>query len=472
MLTRTVRHALEADHVIALGPGGRIEAQGPPKNLTSLLKGISGSQPGDAKEGHPKTDATDLQSEIGPETTVDQELHTELSRQTGDGRLYAYYFSSLGWLNSLGVIVADAIFTFCTVFPTVWIKWWSEAQLETPGKHMDMYMGIYGMFSLVAAIVFFAVVYMLLHSGMPRSSLSLHRKLLSVLITAPYWFFVSTDGGQILNRFSQDMSLIDMQLPMSFVNTAFSLLIVIMQAGIIGASSKWAVAMFPGLFVALYALQKFYLRTSRQLRLLELEAKSPLYTHFTETLRGLSTIRAFDWQIESAQTNLELLDESQKPYYLLWSIQRWLTFVLDCNVAIIATVIIAVATQLGDISPGSLGMVLVNILTFSGSLTYLIRAWVDLETSLGAVARIRDFEEKTPSETLPREMSEPPEEWPATGRIELRNLSVAYKYVRVLCKMASYLLFLRRSGDSRVLKGLNLSIQHGEKIAICGRTGR
>lgn len=425
MLTCAVRHALEADHVIAMGTGGRITTQGRPESMLYLLR--SSSIPSNEATGEAKTAGTDPMTDVEPEITADQELQTELSRQTGDIRLYLYYFSSLGWVNSLGIIAADAIFAFCNVFPTVWIKWWSEAQLESPGRQMDMYMGIYGMFSLLGAIVFFAVVYLLLHSGMPRSSLALHRNLLSVLVTAPYWFFVSTDGGQILNRFSQDMSLIDMQLPMAFVNTTFSLLIVVMQAGIIGASSKWAVAMFPGLFVALYALQKFYLRTSRQLRLLELEAKSPLYTHFTETLRGLSTIRAFDWQTESAQTNLELLNDSQRPYYLLWSIQRWLTFVLDCNVTVIATIIIALATQIGDITPGSLGMALVNILTFSQNLTYLIRAWVDLETSLGAIARLRDFEQGTPSETLPRETAEPPEEWPATGQIELRNVGVTYK---------------------------------------------
>jgi ABC-type multidrug transport system fused ATPase/permease subunit len=52
----------------------------------------------------------------------------------------------------------------------------------------------------------------------------------------------------------------------------------------------------PVLILAVYFLQKFYLRTSRQIRFLDLECKSPLYTHVAETLEGLSTIRAFGWQ--------------------------------------------------------------------------------------------------------------------------------------------------------------------------------
>jgi len=83
-------------------------------------------------------------------------------------------------------------------------------------------------------------------------------------------------------------------------------------------------------------LQKFYLRTSRQMRLLDLEAKSPLYSHFIETLSGLTTIRAFGWTEIFREQNLALLDTSQKPYYLLFCIQRWLGLVHDLLVTALA----------------------------------------------------------------------------------------------------------------------------------------
>ncbi|OJJ45768.1 hypothetical protein ASPZODRAFT_17209 [Penicilliopsis zonata CBS 506.65] len=84
-------------------------------------------------------------------------------------------------------------------------------------------------------------------------------------MAAPYWFFVSTDSGHILNRFTI----------------------------LIASASKWAAMMYPVLFCVLYMLQKFYLRTSRQMRFLDLEAKSPPYSNFFETLQGLVTIRDF-----------------------------------------------------------------------------------------------------------------------------------------------------------------------------------
>lgn len=96
----------------------------------------------------------------------------------------------------------------------------------------------------------------------------------------------------------------------------------------------------PVSFVLVYFLQQFYLKTSRKILHLDLEAKSPLYTHFTETLSGIATIRAFGWQGALLEENLGLLDFSQKPYYLLFFIQRWLTLVMGLLVAGISVVLV------------------------------------------------------------------------------------------------------------------------------------
>lgn len=85
---------------------------------------------------------------------------------------------------------------------------------------------------------FFAII------GIPRSAKKLHQLLLSAvvkyvhciswltnmlyangIIRAPFHFFTSTDNGMTLNRFSQDMSLIDQALPFAFIATVASTLI-------------------------------------------------------------------------------------------------------------------------------------------------------------------------------------------------------------------------------------------------------
>ena len=122
-------------------------------------------------------------------------------------------------------------------------------------------------------------------------------------------------------------------------------------------------ATIPLLIFVIWGLQHVYLRTSRQLRLLDLEARSPLYSHFLESLNGLSTIRAFGWKQESKETNKRLLDYSQRPYYLLYCIQRWLNLVLDLIVTAEAVLVVGLALGLkSSTTAGLLGVSLNNIL--------------------------------------------------------------------------------------------------------------
>lgn len=183
----------------------------------------------------------------------------------------------------------------------------------------------------------------------------------------------------------------------------------------------------PLLIVALYLLQNFYLRTSRQMRFLDLECKSPLYTHFTETLEGLSTIRTSGWQRHFTNTNIKRLDISQRPYYLLFCIQRWFNLVLLLIIGITAIVVVALATSLaGSTSPGLLGVSLSAVVTFNSQLSWLMTFWVQLETSLGAIARIKGFQEGTIPEDKVMESLVPSSDWPSQGTIEFKNVSASY----------------------------------------------
>jgi ATP-binding cassette subfamily C (CFTR/MRP) protein 1 len=194
----------------------------------------------------------------------------------------------------------------------------------------------------------------------------------------------------------------------------------------------------PVLILAVYFLQKFYLRTSRQIRFLDLECKSPLYTHVAETLEGLSTIRAFGWQEAFMKTNVERLDISQKPSYLLYCIQRWLGLVLQLLVAVMAVTVVALATNLTDTtSGGRLGVSLSQIVTFNSSLGFLLTFWTMLETSLGAIARLKGFQEGTKSEDKPEETFIPDGDWPRTGAVEFKNVSASYGYVLLFYKAST-----------------------------------
>lgn len=173
-------------------------------------------------------------------------------------------------------------------------------------------------------------------------------------------------------------------------------------------------------------------------------------------MNGLVTIRAFGWTESYATKNRKLLDESQKPFYLLLCVQRWLVLVLDLVVAGLAVLLMGMTVALrSSIDAGLLGIALVQMMSLSHALTHLVQSWTLLETSLGAIARIKDFSENTPSESLPDESDAPDPEWPSQGVLSFEGVSASY-------------------GDSKapVLHDLTFSVQGGQKIGIVGRTGR
>jgi ABC-type multidrug transport system fused ATPase/permease subunit len=99
-------------------------------------------------------------------------------------------------------------------------------------------------------------------------------------------------------------------------------------------------------------------------RLLDLETKSPLYTHFIETLSGLATIRGFGWEGHFETQNRAFLQNSQRPFFILATIQRWLTLVLDLIVSVLAVLVAILAVELRDsINSGYLGLALVNVVS-------------------------------------------------------------------------------------------------------------
>lgn len=202
----------------------------------------------------------------------------------------------------------------------------------------------------------------------------------------------------------------------------------LVSAGIIVSGANYAAIVIPFLLLTIYLVQHFYLRTSRQMRHLDLEAKSPLYTQFSETAAGVQHIRAFSWQSEILSQSFKALDVSQKPYYYMFCIQRWLTLVLELSVMVVAIVLVTLALSLPHTTSASaIGLAMVNMIGFGSGMADVMNTWTRLETSLGAIARLRSFLNETPTEKDSNSEIRPPADWPQHGRIEFRDVSAKYK---------------------------------------------
>ncbi|PYH89272.1 P-loop containing nucleoside triphosphate hydrolase protein [Aspergillus ellipticus CBS 707.79] len=415
MTTHSVQHLHFADKVAIMTSDGHIENQGPLHSLGLEQEAIM--EMADVKLNESSTDpSSEKVSSAKKVQTLTVDDIADISRRTGDFAVYSYYLRAIGWYHTLIACVIIIVHTFAANFPQLWLELFTDDN----GSQAGQFIGIYVLLAVVSSGSQGLMIWQIMIKIVLKSGLELHRILIQTVINAPMQFFAEVDSGIILNRFSQDMmvTLLDAVLPTMAFGTVLSAAQCLAQLALISLGSSYmAITIIPFLLV-LYFAQKLYLRTSRQLRFLDLEAKSPLYTHFVETLEGLSTIRGLGWQRPFLEECLHRLDISQKPYYLLTCIQRWLNVVLDLLVAAMAT-------------PGKLGVSLTAIMAFNQTLQELVTSWTSLETSLGAVARTRSFEMKTPSEHRVEETFVPPPEWPAQGSIEIVSLSVSYDCVRI-----------------------------------------
>ncbi|KXX76197.1 Multidrug resistance-associated protein 1, partial [Madurella mycetomatis] len=373
-------------------------------------------------------------------------------RVSGDISLYKYYFKSVGLSLTAIFLLLTAAVAGLGRMPQVWLRLWTE---HGTNRDTPLYFGVYLLFAGATVVLTMITLAFYFLAFIPASGKRLHALLLGAVLRAPLYFFRKVDTGVTLSRFSQDMTMVDQQLPMSFLAAVFLLFDVIIAAVVIVSGASLTAVVIPFVLAILYLVQKFYLRTSRQMRFLDLEAKSPLYTHFTETLTGAVTVRAFGRETTALDEHRRRLDLSQKPYYLMFCIQRWLNIVLDLIVAGMAVVLVSLALLLpSSSSSGAIGLAMVNLIGFSSSLGMLVSHWTDLETSLGAISRIRCFVSDTPSEQDDGEKVAVPDDWPSQGEVRLDGVVASY------------------SGELEpALRNVSLVVKPGSKVAICGRTG-
>lgn len=205
-------------------------------------------------------------------------------------------------------------------------------------------------------------------------------------------------------------------------------------------------------------IQRYYLRTSRELKRLDSVSRSPIYAHFQESLGGLSTIRAYRQQDRFEHENEWRVDANLRAYFPSISANRWLAVRLEFigAVVILAAAGFAVVYVASgrDLDAGWVGLAMSYSLQITTSLNWIVRQTVEVETNIVSVERVLEYA------NLPSEAPEiihrnrPPVSWPSRGEVEFKNYSTRY-----------------REGLDLVLKNVNLDIKSHEKIGVVGRTG-
>ncbi|KAI9742902.1 MAG: hypothetical protein M1818_003631 [Claussenomyces sp. TS43310] len=228
-------------------------------------------------------------------------------------------------------------------FKTEILNWWTADNGSDEAKWLPLYLAM----AIGNAVMYGCTVWTMFLKLVPQSAANLHRILLDVVMNAPYSFFTSSDIGTILNRFSQDMTLVESQLPTGVLCTLMYFFWAIGSLALISLGSSWMALTISVVFIILYCVQRS------------------------------------------------------------------------------------------------------DILALYGD----SKGTTQLEVSLGAIARTKEFSLTTPSERKPVAEASVDRSWPNRGQIEIRDVSAHY------------------TKDKGALSNITLLIRAGEKIGLCGQSG-
>ncbi|XP_041776320.1 multidrug resistance-associated protein 1 isoform X2 [Anopheles merus] len=396
-------------------------------------------------------------SEKAPEVAKTKLIEQEKS-ETGSVKweVYKHYLKSIGLTLSVATVILNMIFQGFSIGSNLWLSRWSTD--DTAGNdtsRRDMYLGVYGAFGAGQVLSTFLST-LFLYIGALEASRTLHKTLLRRVLHAPLTsFFDITPVGRVLNRFSKDIDTTDSDLPATLRAWSACFFGVVATLVVISISTPIFAAVIVPIGILYYAVQRFYVATSRQLKRLESVSRSPIYSHFGETIQGVQTIRAYSVQDRFILESDEKVDGNQLCYCPSIIANRWLAVRLEMvgNLIILFAALFAVLGR-ETMNAGLVGLSVSYALQITQTLNWLVRMTSDVETNIVAVERIKEYGEtkqeaawELPNSTLPRD-------WPEQGMVEFRDFQVRY-----------------REGLELVLRGISFTVNGGEKVGIVGRTG-
>ncbi|GFN98305.1 multidrug resistance-associated protein 1 [Plakobranchus ocellatus] len=291
--------------------------------------------------------------------------------------------------------------------------------------------------------------------GAIRAANLLHLGLLANILASPMSFFDTTPIGRIVNRFSKDVDTVDVVIPLisgMFLMCVFQTLSTLLVISL--STPMFLMVIFP-LLCFYYFVQRFYVATSRQLKRLESVSRSPIYSHFGETVTGAVTIRAYGQEQRFIKDSQTKVDDNQICYYPSIVANRWLAIRLEVvgNLIIFFASLFAVLGR-EDLSPGIVGLSITYAMNVTQTLNWMVRMTCELETNIVAVERIKEYTETPTEAAWVIEHNRPSSNWPDKGEVQFKDYQLRY-----------------REGLDLVLKGITCNIASGEKVGIVGRTG-
>lgn len=290
----------------------------------------------------------------------------------------------------------------------------------------------------------------------------LHDKMLRSVLRSKIEFFDMNPLGRILNRFSTDVGISDETLPLTIYDFLVGAFIVV--GGVVTASivMPFVLVALPALVWVFVALRKTFVMTTRELKRLEGISCSPIFSMMSESLQGVSSIRANNFTGYFRDRFEDVHDANTRSYFAFVASSRWFATRMD----ILSFVLLASASILAvlfhnqgwfRVNPTVLGLALTILLQIAGTnFPWIVRQSAEIVNQMISVERILEFGKLEPEAALDltNDTMMKSTDWPGLGKIVAKDLSVRYRPTLPF-----------------VLKKISFEIPPGSRVGIVGRTG-
>uniref|UniRef100_A0A665UGX0 Cystic fibrosis transmembrane conductance regulator n=1 Tax=Echeneis naucrates TaxID=173247 RepID=A0A665UGX0_ECHNA len=292
----------------------------------------------------------------------------------------------------------------------------------------------------------------------------LHEQMLSAVLRAPMAVLNTMKTGRIMNRFTKDMATIDDMLPLVLFD--------LIQLTLIVTGAIFTVSIIrPYIFIAaiplaliFVILRKYFLRTGQQLKLLEAEARSPIFSHLIISLKGLWTIRAFGRQTYFEMLFHKALNTHTATWFHYLATLRWFLFRCDMIFVLFFSAAAFIAVGTNQDKPGEIGIIVALAMLILGTFQWAVITSITVDGLMRSVDRVFKFidlpsEEPRPGKSggkgdLIIDNPQAQDCWPNRGQMNVQGLTVKYT----------------EAGRS-VLSDISFSVDGGQSVGLLGRTG-
>jgi ABC-type multidrug transport system fused ATPase/permease subunit len=372
--------------------------------------------------------------------------------------VFVSYLKACRFVPIVVALVWYVVYLAAQIATNVWLSLWSNDVPTNNGTTQDtalrdLRLGVYGGLGIAQACGVFGMAFATAMACV-SSSRVLHADLLSSVLTAPMSFFDTTPLGRIVNRLSRDVDTVDVNIPLTMRIWLGTFSGVFTTICVIAYTTPIFLVVVLPLGLLYYFIQRFYISTSRQLRRIDSVIRSPIYVHFSETITGISSIRAYRQQNRFVDKSDLLTDRNQMANYAIITSNRWMGLWLEFigNLIVFFSGLFAVL-QRDSINAGMVGLSVSYALQVTGALNMFVRMTSDMETYIVSVERIKEYVD-CPQEAASVVANGVAIGWPDAGRVQFINYSTRY-----------------RPNLDLVLRDINCDISPQEKIGIVGRTG-